>query len=377
MRIVITGGGTGGHLSPALAVIEELTVQSQRDGWPLDLLYIGSTQGVEQAAITALGIAYRSVPVGKLRRYFSWQTPLDLGRIPLGILAARRILVSYKPDVVFSTGGFVCVPTVIAARWCGLPVVTHEQTALVGLANRIAARYADVVAISYESSRRFFAKARRVVLTGNPVRQAILHGTAEAAYARFDLDRSLPLVYITGGAQGSHVVNKAVSENLTDLLAVANLVHQCGAGPGGSGADQQLLDHQRESLPPELQRRYVVLPFVGELLADIYAAAGLVIGRAGAGTVNELAALGKPAILIPLASSAEGEQQRNAELMQQAGGAVLLLEAELSGARLVAEVRRLLAAGPQLAAMGAAATKLAVPAAAREIVGLLRELAAP
>ncbi len=376
MRIVITGGGTGGHLSPALAVIEEMTVQSQRDGWPLELLYIGSKQGVEQEAITARGITYRSVPVGKLRRYFSWQTPLDLARIPLGILAARRILAKYKPDVVFSTGGFVCVPTVIAARWQGVPVVTHEQTALVGLANRIAARYADVVAISYESSRRFFTKARLVVLTGNPVRQAILHGTAAAAYTHFDLDPALPLVYITGGAQGSHVVNEAISENLTDLLAIANLIHQCGAGPEGSGADQQMLDHQRESLPPELQRRYVVLPFVGEQLADIYAAAGLVIGRAGAGTVNELAALGKPAILIPLASSAEGEQQRNAELMQQAGGAVLLLEAELRGARLVAEVRLLLAAGPQLAAMGVAATKLAVPAAAREIVGLLRALAA-
>ncbi len=375
MRVIVTGGGTGGHVSPAVAVIEELRAQSGAQGWPLTLLYIGSKAGAEREMISAMGIPYVSVPVGKLRRYLSWKTPPDLARIPVGVVMATRQVGRFKPDVIFSTGGFVSVPTVLAGWLRHVPSLVHEQTALVGLANRIAARFANVVAISYESSRPYFAKARRVVLSGNPVRQVVFGGAAEQGYRRFGLDESVALVYITGGAQGSHILNQAVSAALPQLLAQATIVHQCGNGPDGSRADLRDLQARRAALPPNLQARYAVLPFVRGEIADIYAAARLVIGRSGAGTLNELAALGKPAILVPLASSAEGEQLRNAELMKAAGGAVIIPEAALNADRLSAKVGELLADPARLITMGQAAQALAQPHAAETIVTLLRELA--
>lgn len=375
MRIIITGGGTGGHVSPAVAVIEELREQSAAWGGALALLYIGSKGGAEGEIITAMGIEYVSVPTGKLRRYLSWRTPADMVRIPIGVAAALRHVRRFRPDVIFSTGGFVSVPTVVAGWLQRVPVLVHEQTALVGLANRIAARFASMVAISYESSRNYFAKARRVALTGNPVRQIVFGGDATQGYTRFGLDNSVPLIYVTGGAQGSHLLNKAVAAALPDLLSSAAIVHQCGNGPDGNGADLRKLQAQREALTATEQTRYAVLPFVREEIADIYAAAKLVVGRSGAGTVNELAALGKPAILVPLASSAEGEQMRNAEMMRDAGGAVILPEAELTGDTLSAMVSELLADPARLSAMGAAARKLAHPHAAEEIVAILREIA--
>ncbi len=375
MRVIITGGGTGGHVSPAVAVIEELRAQSEAEGWPLALLYIGSKAGAEREIISAMGIPYVSVPVGKLRRYLSWKTPPDMARIPLGVVMAARQVSRFKPDVIFSTGGFVSVPTVMAGWLRRVPSLVHEQTALVGLANRIAARFASVVAISYESSRPYFARARRVILTGNPVRQVVFGGDAAQCYHRFGLDSSVPLVYVTGGAQGSHIINTAVAAALPQLLARAAIVHQCGNGPDGSGTDLRDLQAQRSALPSDLQARYVVMPFVRDEIADIYAAARLVIGRSGAGTVNELAALGKPAILVPLASSAEGEQMRNAEMMRDAGGAVIIPEVELNADTLSAKVGELLADAPGLVAMGQAAHSLAQPHAAAAIVAMLRELA--
>ncbi len=375
MRVIVTGGGTGGHVSPAVAVIEELVKQSAAEGWPLAMCYIGSKAGAERGIITAMGIEYVSVPVGKLRRYLSWQTPPDLARIPLGVGAAWRQVGRFHPDVIFSTGGYVSVPTVIGGRLRRVPSLVHEQTALVGLANRIAARFASIVAISYESSRRYFAKARRVELTGNPVRQTVFGGEAAQGYHRFGLDPSVPLIYVTGGAQGSHLLNAAVGVALPNLLTAAAIIHQCGNGPNDSGADYRDLTARRAALPEPLTARYAVLPFVRDEIADIYAAARLVIGRSGAGTVNELAALGKPGLLVPLASSAEGEQMRNAEMMRDAGGAVILTEAALTPDTLAAQVSQLLADPARLQTMGQAARTLAQPDAAARLVALLRELA--
>ncbi|HMA36167.1 MAG TPA: glycosyltransferase, partial [Chloroflexia bacterium] len=144
MRILMTGGGTGGHVSPAVAVVACLRARSAAAGWPLDLRYLGSREGVERRLIAALGVPYTAVPTGKLRRYFSWQTPRDLARIPLGILQSAWQVARFRPAVIFSTGGYVCVPPVIAGWLLRVPAITHEQTARAGLANRIAARFARV-----------------------------------------------------------------------------------------------------------------------------------------------------------------------------------------------------------------------------------------
>jgi UDP-N-acetylglucosamine--N-acetylmuramyl-(pentapeptide) pyrophosphoryl-undecaprenol N-acetylglucosamine transferase len=293
-----------------VAVITRLRERSAAEGWPLDLLYVGSTAGVERTAMASLGVPYAAIQTGKLRRYFSWQTPVDLLiRLPAGFLQALRHVRRFRPDVIFSTGGYVCVPTVIAGWLTRAPALTHEQTALVGLANRIAGRFATRVAISYPRSARFFPEGK-TVLTGNPMRPSIVGGDAQRAAAHFGLDGAQPTLYVTGGAQGSHAINTAVRDALPRLLDCCQVVHQCGEGPAGTGEDLKMLQAARSALPPEQQARYRVQPYVGDELGDLYALASLVVGRAGAGTVNELANLGKPSVLVPLPGAAGGQRPR-------------------------------------------------------------------
>ncbi|HKP53191.1 MAG TPA: undecaprenyldiphospho-muramoylpentapeptide beta-N-acetylglucosaminyltransferase [Chloroflexia bacterium] len=375
-KLIITGGGTGGHVSPAVAVIERLRERSASEGWRLDLLYIGSVAGVERRTMKELGVHYRAIQTGKLRRYLSLQTPVDLlVRLPFGGLQAFRAVRQFRPDAIFSTGGYVCVPTVAAGRMLRVPSLTHEQTALVGLANRIAGRFATKVAVSYPQSVRYF-KPGKVIVTGNPVRPAILRGDAERGAARFQFEASTPTLYVTGGAQGSHAINMAVRDALPRLLECCQVVHQCGEGPDGSGDDLRMLQKAQEELPAPLQARYRLQAYVGEELGDVYALASLVLGRAGAGTVNELANLGKPAILVPLPGAAGGEQEANARALEKEGGAVVILQDDLTPDLLIETVCDLIADTARLTSMREGASRLAMPGAADAIVDALLALGA-
>lgn len=373
MRILITGGGTGGHVSPAVAVIACLRARSRAEGWPLDLLYLGSREGVERRIIGELGVPYAAVQTGKLRRYFSWRTPLDLARIPVGVLQSAWQVARFRPDVIFSTGGYVCVPPVLAGRLLGVPAITHEQTVRSGLANRIASRFAQMVAISFPESAAEFPPGR-TVLTGNPLRPELHGGDGARAAEYWHLDSDIPVIYVTGGAQGAHAINTAIRAALPELLAVAQVVHQVGEGPEGSRADLRAAEAQAQATP-EARARYRPVAFTGPELADLYVLARLVIGRAGAGTVNELAALGKPAVLIPLPGTGSDEQTANARRLEAAGGAVVLPQAECTPARLAALVRDLLADADRLARMAAAGRTLARPDAADALVRLILKVA--
>lgn len=375
MKLAVTGGGTGGHVSPAVAVITRLRERSAQEGWPLDLLYIGSVTGVERRAASELGIPYVAIQTGKLRRYFSPQTPIDLlFRLPRGYFQARVALRRFHPDVIFSTGGYVCVPAVIAGSRLGVPSLTHEQTALVGLANRIAGRFATKVAISYPQSASFFPPGK-TVLTGNPMRPSLLNGDVERAAILFGFDPSIPTLYITGGAQGSHAINMAAHGALPRLLECCQVVHQCGGGPDGSGADLALLQRAREELPQRLQARYRVQAYVGDEIGDVYALAALVVGRAGAGTVNELANLGKPSILVPLPGAAGGEQEANARTLELEGGAIVLLESNLTLDSLVGQACSLINDPARISSMSQGARKLSTVGAADLIIDELLRLA--
>jgi UDP-N-acetylglucosamine--N-acetylmuramyl-(pentapeptide) pyrophosphoryl-undecaprenol N-acetylglucosamine transferase len=374
VRVLVTGGGTGGHVSPAVAVITRLRERSAAEGSALDLLFIGSEAGVERRVMSDLGVPYAAISTGKLRRYFSLQTPIDLFvRLPAGFFQALGHVRRFKPDVIFSTGGYVCVPAIIAGWLLRVPSLTHEQTALVGLANRIAGRFATRVAVSFPQSARFFAPSKAIV-TGNPVRPSVLAGDAERAASKFGFNLSSPTVYVTGGAQGSHALNMALAGALPRLLECCQVVHQCGEGPNGSGADLRMLQQAREALPPQHQTRYRVQPYVGDELGDLYALASLVVGRAGAGTVNELANLGKPSILVPLPGAAGGEQEANARALEGAGGAVVLLESDLTPDTLANTVCSLVSDPTRLSAMSDGAHKLASTGAAGAIVDELMRL---
>jgi UDP-N-acetylglucosamine--N-acetylmuramyl-(pentapeptide) pyrophosphoryl-undecaprenol N-acetylglucosamine transferase len=372
LRVLITGGGTGGHVAPAVAVIEALRAHAAREGWTLDLRYLGSRDGIERRRMAELGVPYGVVETGKLRRYFSWRTPLDLLRIPLGVGQAFAQVARFRPAVIFSTGGYVCVPPVIAGWLLRVPVLTHEQTVRSGLANRIAARFARRVAISFPESARDFPSAK-TVLTGNPVRPDVLGGDPARALAFWQLDPALPAIYVTGGAQGAHAINEAVFAALPTLLDEVQIVHQTGEGPDGSRADIQVAE--RMATDPLAQARYRPVPFVGAELADLLALAALVVGRAGAGTLNELAAVGRPAVLIPLPGTSADEQTANARRMEAAGAAVVLLQDKLTPDRLADTVLRLTRMPAILAGMGAKARTLAHPEAAATLVAELLRLA--
>ncbi len=375
-KIVITGGGTGGHVSPAVAIIARLRERSATEGWTLELLYVGSVTGVERRTVTGMGVPYVAIQTGKLRRYLSPQTPVDLlGRLPAGFFQAMSALRRFKPDVIFSTGGYVCVPTVIAGRILGIPSLTHEQTALVGLANRIAGRFASKVAISFPASAAYFPPGK-TILTGNPVRPTIYEGDAARGAALFGFDPDVPTLYITGGAQGSHAINMAVLEALPRLLDCCQVVHQCGEGPDGSGDDLRALQQAHEELSSQQKGRYHVQAFVGDEIGDVYALASLVVGRSGAGTVNELASLGKPSVLVPLPGSAGGEQEANARALEKEGGATVLLQTNLTPDNLIATVCSLITDPARLKEMGEDAKKVARPGAADAIVDELLRLVA-
>jgi UDP-N-acetylglucosamine--N-acetylmuramyl-(pentapeptide) pyrophosphoryl-undecaprenol N-acetylglucosamine transferase len=369
VRVVIAGGGTGGHTSAGLAVAATLA----RAG--ADVHWIGSREGMEARRAPEAGLPFHPISTGKLRRYWDRRNVSDLlVNVPTGFVQSWSLLRRLEPAVLFATGGFASVPPALAARALGIPLVVHEQTAMLGLANRITGRFAARIAVSFPGSGGGL-RSDRVVVTGNPVRPELLAGSREAALGGFGFDAALPLVYVTGGAQGSHRINRVVGEALPRLLGLCQILHQCG--DNAETGDHLWLQDRAHTLPPRIAPRYVVRPYIGAELRDVYAAAALLLGRSGAGTVNECCNLGVPAVFVPLPGAAGDEQTANARLVEAAGGAVVLPQAELTPPRLVDVLTRLLADAAALKGMGARARTLAVPDAAERLARLIREVAAP
>jgi UDP-N-acetylglucosamine--N-acetylmuramyl-(pentapeptide) pyrophosphoryl-undecaprenol N-acetylglucosamine transferase len=367
MRVVIAGGGTGGHTSAGLAVAAAIREHGALVHW------IGSRAGIEARRVPEAGIPFHAIPTGKLRRYWDWQNVPDLAwRAPAGAIRSWWLLRGLRPALLFATGGFVSLPPALAARALGIGIVVHEQTSVPGLANRIVGRFATCIALSFPVSGAGFPHDRTVV-TGNPLRPELLGGSREAACQRFALDPALPIIYVTGGAQGAHKINRTVGEMLPSLLPLCQVIHQCGDNP--ATGDLAWLAARARALAAPLAHRYALIPYVGAELRDVYAAADLVVGRSGAGTVNECLHLGRPAVYIPLPGASGDEQTVNARLVEAAGGAVVLSQDRLTPDRLLDAVRRLLADETALKAMRDRARSLAVPDAAARIAQLVFQAA--
>ncbi|MGV9601064.1 UDP-N-acetylglucosamine--N-acetylmuramyl-(pentapeptide) pyrophosphoryl-undecaprenol N-acetylglucosamine transferase [Streptosporangium sandarakinum] len=374
-RLIVSGGGTGGHTYPALTAIRTLRDRLAAGGGSLDVLWIGTEEGLEARVAPAEGIAFTTVATGKIRRssnplkMLSPANIRDMARVPLGVLQARRVIAGFRPDVVLATGGYVAVPAGLAARICRRPLVLHEQTVRLGLANRRLAGRATRIALSSESSLPLLPESVRAlgVVTGNPVRPEVLAGHADKAVGALGLwgfDRRLPTVYVTGGAQGSQQINDVVRDTLPWLLRRANVVHQCGP------AHVDALRRSASALPPEAAGRYHLAGFVGPELPDVLALADVVISRSGAGTLAELTALGKPAVFIPLATSAGNEQAHNARHLESTGAAVALT-GEVTAAGLWQAVEPLLADPARRAAMAHRARAHGRPDAADRLVDVI------
>jgi UDP-N-acetylglucosamine--N-acetylmuramyl-(pentapeptide) pyrophosphoryl-undecaprenol N-acetylglucosamine transferase len=377
MRIIVTGGGTGGHTYPALTTIRALQARLAVTGRQAEVLWVGVSHGLEARIAAAEQIGFRAVTTGKLRRSPNRREVVanlaDLVRIPLGILQATAAVARFRPVVVFSTGGYVAVPVGMAAWLLRVPLVIHEQTLGVGLANRILARVADRVLLSHSSSAECLpARARaRAVVTGNPVRPELLAGDPCRGRARYGFEAGVPLVVVTGGAQGAMQINRLVAAVLPELLPHCQVLHQTGA----HGA--AFMREAAGSLPPGLAGRYRPVDYLHTELPDVLAAADLVVARAGAGTVTELTALGKPAVLIPLIPTGGDEQRVSARRLTDAGAARMLAGADATPQRLREDILALLGDPAARRQMGEAAARQGRPDAAEQVVTALLYAARP
>lgn len=251
--------------------------------------------------VEKIGIPYESVACGKLRRYFSVQNLIDIFKVPVGVFQSWRILRKFRPAVVFSKGGFVSVPVVIAASWLKVPVIIHESDVRPGLANRICARYADKICISFEETKEHFIKyARKLIFTGNPVRKSVMGGVVEKGYKFTGLDKHRPIILVMGGSQGAQQINDLVRGGMDELLKRFQIVHIRGRG----------------NLDISLHKKgYVQYEFLDEQMSDVYAISQLVVTRGGANSLAEIAAMKKKALVIPLGTAASrGDQIENAQI---------------------------------------------------------------
>ncbi|MEU4625116.1 UDP-N-acetylglucosamine--N-acetylmuramyl-(pentapeptide) pyrophosphoryl-undecaprenol N-acetylglucosamine transferase [Actinoplanes sp. NPDC023801] len=368
LRMIVTGGGTGGHTYPALTTINALQARLAATGTAPELLWVGVAEGLEAKIAERNGIPFRAVTTGKLRRSPNprelARNFVDAFRIPLGILQAALTVARIRPAVVLSTGGFVSVPIGLAAALFRVPYLMHEQTLSLGLANRILARVATRILLSHEASLEHLPERarRRAVVTGNPIRPAVLAGDPVKGLAAYGLDPAVPLVLVTGGAAGAQQINRMLAGALPDLLPHCQIVHQCGSL---SHAEMQQV---AAGLPAHLASRYRVVDFIHDELPDLLAAAAVVVARSGAGTVAELTALGKACVLVPYPHAAGDEQRITARHLAQHGAAVMLDGDEATPERLRDTLGALLADPQRRAALAQAATTHGRPSAADQVV---------
>lgn len=310
-RIVLTGGGTAGHVTPNIALLPKL----QELGY--DVHYIGSYNGIEKTLIEDCQIPYYGISSGKLRRYFDLKNFSDPFKVLKGFSEAAKLLKKLKPDVVFSKGGFVSVPVVLAAKQQHIPVVIHESDMTPGLANKLSIPAASRVCCNFPETLEHLPKGK-AVLSGSPIREELLTGSREKALQFTGLTGKKPVLLIIGGSLGSVIVNEAVRSILPKLLKKFEIIHLCGKGK----LDQTLT----------AMNGYVQYEYISDELKDLFALCDIVISRAGANSICEFLALRKPALLVPLSAAASrGDQILNANSFQKQGYAAVLEEEALNG----------------------------------------------
>ena len=320
-RIVLTGGGTAGHVTPNLALIPKLIA----DGW--DVHYIGAANSAEEELVSGIpGVTFHTVSVGKLRRYFDPKNFSDPFRVIKGIAQAKSIIRKLKPNVVFSKGGFVSVPVVYGAKMNGVPIVIHESDMTPGLANKLCAPLAKVECCTFPEAVKY--AHGKGVHTGTPIRPEVLNGNREAALKHFKFNENRPIVMVVGGSSGAQAINQAIWQALPTLTESFQVLHICGTGTQNDSV---------EGMP-----NYVQCEYLNEEMADAYACADLIVSRAGSNALCEILAARKPALLIPYPKSASrGDQILNAESFRARGLSRVLMQEDMTPETLVKAIVQL------------------------------------
>ena len=323
MKVLFSGGGTLGPVTPLLAIWDVV-----HEAHPeATALWVGTKHGPEKELVEKKGMLFFVIPSSKLRRYFSPLNIIDAFKMIGSFFASFNLLLSEKPDICISAGGFTSVPVHWAAWWLGIPTWIHQQDVVVGLSNKLMARSATQITTALDASTSQFSKKKTLWL-GNPIRKEILSGSKERAFAQFNLDPSLPLVFVTGGGTGSLRVNQLVVEAVQHLKGFAQVIHLTG-----KDRPQELVERAVKHFS-----YYQIFPFFTEEMKDVYAASDIIISRAGFGTITEIAALGKPAILIPK----PGHQEQNVTYLAKANAAIIVNENTSDGNFLAKKIRELL-----------------------------------
>lgn len=319
-RIVFTGGGTAGHVTPNIALIARL----REEGY--DIHYIGSYQGIEKELIEKLGIPYYGISSGKMRRYFDIKNFSDPFRVLKGFTEAKKILKQLQPDLVFSKGGFVSVPVVVAAKKCRIPAIIHESDMTPGLANRLAIPSAVKVCANFPETVQYLPQGK-AVLTGTPIRRELYAGNRLKGLEFCGFHANLPVILVVGGSTGAQAVNEAVHNLLPTLLKRFQVIHLCGKGKTDPAYNNV--------------EGYVQYEYISAELSNLFAAADIVISRAGANAICELLALNKPMILVPLSAAvSRGDQLLNAESFERQGYAYVIEEEDLTNETLLEGVNK-------------------------------------
>lgn len=354
MRLMITGGGTGGHTSPAVAIIEELQKRDPR----LVIQWVGRRGNIEERVCSNLGIPFRSIAVEGWPRGRTLRKAVAAMKLGFGILSALTHIQRFRPQLVMGVGGYVSLPLLLAAQWTRIPTVLHEQNKRLGMANGITARRAARVLLSFPDTIGNYP-ADRALVVGNPVRAGFVHPPdRDAACRKLELNPALPVVLVSGGSQGARSINTAVREMLPHLRAdEMQLIWMTGNKDIGEAREAS--KHARVAVLP--------FPFIDDM-ANACAAADVIVGRSGASSTAEIAVLGKPSILVPYPFATDNHQEANARAFETAGAARVLLDNTCTAERLLTEIRMLLQDRDSMQAMAAAAKSLAKPHAAEAIV---------
>ena len=366
MKILFTGGGTGGHILPIIAIAREIRrIVSTKD---LELIYLGPKDEFGSIWLSQEGIKTKMILSGKIRRYLTFgsvaQNIFDLlFKIPLGILQGIFYVFFSAPDLVFSKGGYGSLSAVLGGWVLRVPIFLHESDVSPGLSNRFLARFASRIFVSFPENRTEYFSLEKMSALGNPIRREILEGSKNEARELFKLTFEKPVILVLGGSQGAQRMNEKISQILEDFLAAFEIIHQCG-----DKNYNRLRDETRALIPERLRSFYHLFPFLKEAeLKQAYAACDLIVSRAGSGRIFEIAAIGKPSILVPLSESAQNHQVKNAYAYAENGACQVLEEANFTPRFFLEKIKEIFSRPEELAKMGQTAKSFSKPDAAKNI----------
>ena len=371
MKILMAGGGSGGHFYPIVAVARALRELAEKERIArLDLILM-SDAPYDESILKQEEIIFEKSPAGKLRRYFSFKNFSDIFKTFFGILWTLGKIFLDMPDAVFAKGGYASFPALVAARIFRIPVFLHESDAIPGLVNRWAGKFAEKIAVSFQESALYFPKEKTALL-GNPIRKRVINGNADEAHRVFDLEKNIKTILILGGSQGSQKINDTVLAILPSLVENYNVIHQCGKFNYEETSRRARVILNDSSFA----KRYHAAPFLAEGdLGNLSKAADLAVSRAGAGAIFEIAAWGLPSILIPLNNSAANHQRKNAYIYVKRGAAAIIEEKNLKPHIFLFEIEKLLRDEKKMEEMKIAARNFAKIGAAEKIARELMNMA--